>query len=223
MSRPGPDRFLACPHCGARARKGTFSSLSFMGSSRWSDGKRCSIPRLGPGIAACHRCERCFRLDDAKHVDPAEFQDPEGAFPSGFRWGYPPHVRELSEVEYLDALARGDFPDSPDVLRRVRFEAWWARNDPARAPGFVGLDAGAWTPRARANVGALSDSLGDAPHELHVRGEVLRELGAFAESRRMLEAALAIADSPDVRRLLELCEQRDSQVRLLHADGYLKP
>ena len=221
MSRPGPDRIRACPHCTAPARQGTFSSISFMGSSRWSDGRHYSIPSLGPSIVACHQCGRCFRLDDGKTVESVDFWDEEAANPMAARWEHP-YVRAPNEVEYLDALARGDFPDSPELMRRVRLEAWWARNDPARVPGFVGLDAGAWSPHARANVEALVASLGEQAHELQTRGEVRRELGDFTEARHSLERARAITDSPDVRCLLELCAQEDSQVRLLEADGMLR-
>lgn len=102
MTRPGPPRAIACPHCRAAARVPNFASISFMGSCLWSDGFGESIPSLGPTIIECARCNRCFRDVDAL---PAPAPKPD------LDW-----ISEPSEEAYYAAINRGDFSAAPDVI-----------------------------------------------------------------------------------------------------------
>ncbi len=221
MTRPGPDSISACPHCGEPARTSTYSSIAFYGSSTWSDGARLSFPGFPSTIVACMACHRCFREDDAAPVASAEPWDDDGARQIQAQWGDLPYIREPDESEYYLALARGDFPATPEAQREVRLRAWWKRNQPARTSTLPRLDAASLSPEARQNLEALLTLLSaDDEQDLLLKAEVYRELGRFTEATQVLQALPSTATALTVQRLLALCDAGDSQVTELAADGW---
>lgn len=239
--KPGPEQVVACPTCGMLERRRTLISGNTLGARVWSDGKVVApmLPK-NPDVVLCHGCGECYWLADARAVGtidlwPAE-EAPERSPllekarelglspPSGHarqavdpEWTAAPWVREPSEAEYYDALARG-LAVTSDQERSLRILAWWRSNDPER--GVVPHRSGGSAPanRREENLRALA-ALIDASNaeSLLLKAEVLRELGEFDAALEILERGPA---EPTTRfgQLRALCLARDARVRQLQSD-----
>jgi len=236
--KPGPERVVACPSCGALERCPTLLSGNTLGAHVWSDGKVLApmLPR-NPEVARCHGCGACYWLADAPVVGtldlwPAADATERSALleiarglgqppPSGYprrevdpTWTAAPRVREPTEAEYYDALASG-FGATAEKETTVRILAWWRSNDPERGlrPHLLGSSAPAG--RREENLRALLARLDESSAEgLLVEAEILRELGEFEGALKVLERAPA-GHAEAVEQLRSLCEVRDRRLHEL--------
>lgn len=104
---PGPDRVIACPHCGFLARQHTLISGNTFGAIFWSDGKR-EAPMLPefPAVAKCHGCKRFYWVNEAKVKGEIElFGDKSQGVPE--EWERAKPIEHLTIDEYIEALDTG--------------------------------------------------------------------------------------------------------------------
>jgi hypothetical protein len=218
--KPGPDVYLACPHCKAPARQYTLSSMHLGPGRQWTDGKgRSSFAPEAPWIAVCPACAACSWLRDMEVVDEIdpwdETEEKENARRRA-RWAGTPNIREPSDEEYYAALASGQFSETRDMERGVRLLAWWRRNEPFRYGSLVNGDGTAVSPGCRANLEALAAMLDDAVDaELVLRAEIHRELGEFDASRAASGAVVSGEAAAVARRLEAWCDLGDRRVQEL--------
>ncbi len=135
-------------------------------------------------------------------------------FPPG--WAELPAVRELPEADLLAALAAG-VTQGRDEERELRLRAWWAGNDPYRAPGATWKPFAEREPAARDNLRALLELLDpEQPLEHWMKAEALRELERFDEALALL---VWEPPQPELHRVAEhlraLARQRVPEVRVL--------
>ncbi len=208
---PGPDQIIECPHCKTLARVRTLISGNTFGAQWWTDGKMIApmLP-VSPAITRCRGCGRYFWISQAKVVGEippwlvspdalnerlAELMPSDQAARLKREWEkFPPEwkaaerVRELTEMEYLEAIQNG-MAHNREQERYLRICAWWAGNDPLRfsnperAPTILQR-----SPEALRNLERLLELLDETnPVERLQKAEVLRELGRFDEALQLLE------------------------------------
>jgi hypothetical protein len=203
--RPGPDRIVACPSCGAAARHITLLSGNTLGARVWTDGKQMA-PMLPspPEVVQCHACPTAYWLRSAKVVS-----GPDRAMSVG---SDVPRVEEPSEQEYYDAIAAG-LAKSAEEEVRLRVLAWWRANDELRSyEEGVRLPQRQLAQAFRENVETLVSLLANEQTDLLMRAEALRQLGRFDDAERVLRAVeLEYAWVAD--QIAEHCRNRDTAVR----------
>ncbi len=214
---PGPDRIVACPHCGALARHATLAPGGGLRATVWTDGLE-EAPMLPqpPAVLRCARCARFYWLADAEPVGVLAAGAPD-ADPA---WAAATPVRELSEAEHYLALEQGLARDGVEE-RALRILAWWRRNDPYRAwDGTAPQQQGdAWPPRpvsdaCRRNLLALAYGLDPHdPHALLMKAEAFRELGRFGDAKAVLADVGHSFHGRLVAQLHRLCDAGDTCVR----------
>lgn len=209
----GPEKVLACPHCGSLARTPTLLSGNTFGAIRWTDGKLLA-PML-PQMPVVHRCEACrgyFWLADARVIGRIELDAPEEAPPD---WRAAPAVEELDVEGYLEALEAG-LGDDPARERELRVLAWWTANDAYRAPdpgwkhpGPLELSSG-----MEANLRRLLSLLDAREEEDRLMiAEVARHLGDFNRVEVVLDSPWDDRYQEAVDRIRGLARARDRLVR----------
>ncbi len=226
---PGPDLVCACPDCEAIVRVGSLASWNNFGAIQWTDGRLGgeTIP-TGAAIRRCTSCGRFHWLRDLRELGEIDFFEPNVKPPEA--WTKAPFVpTDLPESTWFEALDAGLGRTIAEEIR-LRYEAFMAANDELRY-----RDDGRHRDATRENMKRLDALLarrrGD---DLLLRAEILRELGRFAEARRLLEPdrwrVVEVIRVHDVRgthiekqekrglrkvrdRLLELCGKRDRRVR----------
>jgi hypothetical protein len=214
---PGPDQIIACPHCGGLEQYATLRSGNTFGARTYTDGRQIApmLPKPPP-VVKCRHCAAFYWLRGAREV--GEINDPwgEGRSRAPEAWAAAQSVQEPTEAEYYDAIGAG-LAESPEQERSLRIFAWWRRNDALRDAGPDAASAASEAPeRWRANLEALLPLLDDAnPNDLVMRAEVYRELGHFDSARRALALIGQSEYSAVVKRLGQLCDERDTQVRSL--------
>ena len=181
--QPGPDIIRECPKCQARLVQETTASGNTMGATFWTDGKMdASMLPSRPLLVKCPKCGALLWIDEITKL--------------GEQWktyyGYPDEGREWtnsvatllpSEAEYLSLLAEGALPDKKE--RHLRFQVWWAANDPAR--NDQGVFEG-FSPAQEKNLAALLDLMDETdPDQRLTKAEILRELKRFDECIKLLE------------------------------------
>lgn len=210
---PGPDKIIACPHCGALARYGTLVSGNTFGSTRWTDGKM-EAPMLPqpPAVTRCVRCEEYYWLDDAKPVGELPFgQTPPWGTPK--EWLEAAPVQPLTIEQCAEALTR---PAAADALaaRDLRVFLWWALNDIVRLQVCETIPEN-YAELFSSNLEALLPLLSEeSPEDRLMRAEALRELDRCEEVAPLL-TGLSEDYAEAVRTIHDLAEQGDTIVRRL--------
>jgi hypothetical protein len=196
----------------------TVASGNTFGARVWTDGKHVA-PMLPhpPAVAICRHCAECFWLADAKEIGAVD-QWADEATQVDPAWRNAPGVKEPSEEEYYTALRKGLAADVQQE-RTLRILAWWRRNDtfrdaPQRESTNIASASGAWRPNLEALVGLLDEA---KENEQLMRAELLRELGEFGSSRRVLERVTSPDYARVVRQLRWLCDAQDTCVRQLQS------
>jgi hypothetical protein len=188
----GPDQIIECPNCAALARVFTLVSGNTSGATRWTDGKMIA-PMLPepPAIIKCSACGGFYWLSDARVIGelPTWGAEPDQA-PDD--WKSAEHVRELSESEYLQAIAAGAAHNTEQELH-LRINAWWAGNDPLRSDDQVTHQQPKAAPTrstaAITNLERLLEQLDtNNPDDRLMQAELLRELGRFEDATTLLNA-----------------------------------
>ncbi|MBN1922516.1 MAG: hypothetical protein JW892_14810 [Anaerolineae bacterium] len=196
--RPGPDKVIECPHCRTPARVFTLFSGNTCGARTWTDGKTIALMLPQPPfITKCSGCNHYFWLSEAKVIGEIPVWEPEMWLnPRTWRripgkWRAAKHVRELSEMESLEAIG---VPVAHNIEQEVhlRVRAWWASNDPMRSRDQCeGAQIQTASPRsleATMNLEHLLELLDESdPYERIVKAEVLRELGRFDDAIGLLD------------------------------------
>ncbi|MGA1383138.1 MAG: hypothetical protein ACO308_08855 [Burkholderiaceae bacterium] len=76
MTRISGYLISACPHCGARYRRPTYSSMNFMALQHWTDGHtEGSLMPPGEFMRYCSSCESIFHIQDIVDVDEIGVED----------------------------------------------------------------------------------------------------------------------------------------------------
>jgi hypothetical protein len=209
--RPGPDRIVACPSCGAAARHITLLSGNTLGARVWTDGKQMA-PMLPspPEVVQCHACPTAYWLRSAKVVS-----GPDRAMSVG---SDVPRVEEPSEQEYYDAIAAG-LAKSAEEEVRLRVLAWWRANEELRSyEEGVLLPTRPLSQAFQENLEMLLSLLDDEQSHLLMRAEALRQLGRFDDAERVLrEVDLEYEWAAD--QIVEHCRNRDTTVRPMELPG----
>lgn len=213
---PGPDRVVACPHCGAVARQQTLFSGNTFGAVYWSDGKREApmLPDL-PALTRCHGCRRLYWLQDARQLGELDAPGPRQQVPE--EWHRAPCAQAPDVEDYAEALTGGLASDRHrEQYLRVRL--WWAINDLVR--GRPGAEIPAeYRDLFYENLRGLFALLDeDNPAERVPKAEVAREAGDFAEALRLLEEV-----PPGFGWVADVIRERarggDARVALLNPHG----
>lgn len=216
----GPDRVIECPDCGTLATVFTLISGNTFGARWWTDGKMIA-PMLPepPAITVCKGCNRYYWLSDAKvvgEIPTLVLPSEEASVPDD--WRSAEEARELSEAEYLEAIAAGMGRNREEELH-LRMSAWWAGNDAMRLDsqdeGGGSLPFRVRSAAATANLEHLLEQLGtEDPDERLMKAELARELGRFEEAVKILDSTGA--PSPATT---DGYEKSEALIRRLAEDG----
>lgn len=223
---PGPDQIIACPSCETPAKYATLLSGNTFGARLWTDGKQEApmLPRP-PAVVKCQHCAAFYWLVDAKPLGELEFwgEDPlapqdgwasaeEHPLAVPQTWRTAPYVEEPTEAEYYGVIRAG-LAKNPKQERALRIFAWWRSNDPFReAEEAPAVSA----PGERdENLRRLLPLLDESGSDCVIRGEVLRELGRWAEAEAALRRATAPEVASAVAQIMALCQAHDRMVREL--------
>lgn len=182
--KPGPDIVLACPQCEAPIVHFTLASGNTIGAQIWTDGKMMApmLPQL-PAITKCKNCAQYFWLHKARKLGEIPLWG-EGRENIPAKWKVAQQVGELTEAEYLEALGRG-LAINRDQEIHLRTEAWRAGNDLTRFSET--LESSTRDDESSQNLHQLSILLDESiPRERIIKAEVMRNLGNFKESLRLL-------------------------------------
>jgi hypothetical protein len=216
---PGPDVILACPRCEAPVRLPTMATIHLGLGRHWTDGKgRDSLAPETPRVARCPRCDRCHWLRDAVVVDEIAPWDDTGwrHVRREVRWAGTPRLREPTDEEYYVALDAGELAADPATERGVRLLAWWKRNEPFRYGSDAHGDGTAASAGCRRNLEALVALLDEANDEERLLiAEVHRELGEFADAKRLTGSLVAGPAAAVARRLEAWCDAGNRRVQEL--------
>lgn len=183
--KPGPDHVLECPHCKTPVVIFTLASGNTSDARIWTDGKIIApmLPSL-PAVTRCKKCALFFWIHEARKIGEIPLW---GAYRENIpaSWKDAGRVGELSELEYLDALASGAAKNRDQELY-LRMEAWRAGNDPQRfcekEEPFIRSDV------SNKNLLQLGTMLDEKKvNERIIKAEVMRQMGRFEESIRLLE------------------------------------
>jgi hypothetical protein len=184
----------------------------------WTDGKQEApmLPRP-PAVVKCGGCGGCYWLADAEKIGELDLWGesqlaPDDPMAPPESWLAAEYVLEPDEPEYYAALRSGLAPDAQQE-RALRIFAWWRSNDPYRDNEEPSPTCN--TERDE-NLRALLPLLGGASDSDHVLcGEVLRELGQYAEAEEVLRQVRSPEYGPAVEQIVARCRAADPVVREL--------
>lgn len=197
----------ACPHCGGTKKLLSLISGNTFGGVVWSDAKNVypMLPRLSP-VQRCPHCGKYGFLSDFKLVGDGTAHlddDPKDRF-----------CLETGALNYGQSVEafRELLPqtDGPERVKTLRVLLLHAMNDRfGRRDGSAGM-----TPEERAlfrdNALALIGLLGE---DDLLSAELYREIGEFAECRRLMEN-IKVAENLEAfaEELLRRADASDSRV-----------
>lgn len=186
---PGPDRIIACPHCGFLARQHTLLSGNTFGAIFWTDGKMLApmLPEF-PEITRCAQCAHLYWIEDASVIGEERYGEPIPA-----EWKHAQPVRALTQGEFREAIQMG-LGTNAERECYLRLHYWWARNDPLREEETTPAppDYSDWERENFARLQELLDR--DAPGERLMLAEIHREIGDFDTALQLVQ------DIPDSHR-----------------------
>ncbi len=201
---PGPPVIRECPGCHQALEQLTILSGNLNGAKTWTDGK-VMAPMLPdfPLLAPCPHCGVLVWIYEARELwrkglgQPATSEWNEA-------WDHLKLLALPSEKALLDYATTNKLTTEKEVY--VRLRAWWLANDPYRFKEDG--DRLAWSEVQRANLVALASLLDTKQdHNRHLKAEIARELGNFAECEKLLSDELN-----------EKCEQTAKIIRALAAN-----
>ncbi len=220
--QPGPDEIIECLKCRALARVPSLLSGNTIGARWWTDGKMeaMMLPQY-PEITRCGACAAFYWVSDARRIGEIDYNDDSKRRQIPEEWGEAEKIEELSEDEYLQAIAGGlGKPRKRELYLRTR--AWWAGNDAFRTPETdkPGQPAPPRSPAATANLERLFKLLRtkDITERL-LKAEVARELGRFDEALEILRSEFPSQYQRVVTLMQELSQAKDPMVREIAVDN----
>ena len=248
--KPGPDLIAACPRCKRRAKVPSLASGNTSGARYWTDGKIQApmLPRRPP-ITPCRGCGHVYWWHDTVVGEStsgwivAAFAALIYGVPVLAYFGVPRMIllgigvagpvaavalairrhRQIvqppSEAHFLEALEAGLGKDK-DREMTLRLHAWWAANEPARAPLpapasplTAAPDAPRWSGAQEENLRRLYELLDQSePAERLLKAEAARELGDFEGATSLLSGEIPDEQAPIAARIRELSAMRDAAV-----------
>lgn len=212
--KQGPDKVLECPNCKTAIIIFTLASGNTVDAQTWTDGKMIApmLPQL-PALTKCSTCAHYFWLSEATVIGEIPLWGPElDKIPEN--WKKAERVRDLTEIEYLEAIRKGAALNRDQELY-LRLGAWWAGNDPQRdmnytpeASGFIRTHEGIH------NLKRFSGLLDENnPQERLFKAEAMRELGLFSEALNLLVFNFPKEYENNVNLIRDLAEKKDFLLR----------
>lgn len=198
----GPTIIISCPHCGHYAKRDTIISGNTFGAEFWSDGKRIApmLPDF-PSLVLCRKCDQFYWVKDAKKVDEINT--------------YGERTDKWLEIEYVDSPTLQEYIRALETIPQERFlrlNIWWSYNNYFREGKENEI-----TPEIefmnKDNLSLLLTLLNESDdNDLMMKGEVLRCLGRFEESRQLLEKV----ENPNLKEVKEkfLTEINNKNIRV---------
>lgn len=195
--RPGPDRVIECPECGALHRVFSLLSGNTFGATYYSDGKMIApmMPEP-PRITRCDQCRKLFWVAEARQIgeisphitEEAHIEEDWKYQGADKAWISAPQVSELSEEEFFEAI-EGGFAVGTARERDIRILTWWRSNDLYRSEDAESEHRDvARAPRAVSNMEKLFKLLdADDPRQRIMKAEVARHLRNFDVCISLLE------------------------------------
>ncbi|HXG21431.1 MAG TPA: hypothetical protein VNN62_20450 [Methylomirabilota bacterium] len=213
---PGPDRIIACPHCGFLARQHTLLSGNTIGAILWSDGKM-EAPMLPefPAVTKCRGCKRFYWVDEAEVKGELKpFGSKSKRVPK--EWMRAEPIEHLTIDEYIEALDAG-VGTNVEKERYLRVHFWWAVNDIVRRNPNAKIPT-RYIEKLHENLRKLFALLDERnPKDRIMKAEIAREMGDFAQAIRLLEDVPAnlrwIADA-----IIDLSRKKSNLVTQLRPD-----
>lgn len=215
---PGPDKVLKCPQCETPTIIFTLASGNTIDAQTWTDGKMIApmLPQL-PALTKCRSCAHFFWLSDAEILGEIPLWGLElENIPES--WKKAERVRDLTEIEYLEALKAGAAHNRDQELY-LRLGAWWAGNDPQRVIDYNRQTIDFLrTKEGIQNLKLFCDLLDENnPRERLFKAEAMRELGLFSEALNLLVFSYPKEFENIVNLIRELSEKKDSLLKEITA------
>jgi len=177
---PGPTKIRECSACGKHVTEHTIGSGNTFGARFWTDGK-IDAPMLPdqPWLIKCQHCGTLVWIDELTQVGKIDPGGVETLYGSRFPDARPGLVPTLQD--YTAFLETGLSDKQKE--RYVRLRSWWAGNDSRRGSNQSKPLNSFETENLRAFVNLLDES---EEGDRLMKAEALRELGEFAEAKRLL-------------------------------------
>jgi hypothetical protein len=177
---PGSTIIRECSACRKHVAEQTIGSGNTFGARFWTDGK-IDAPMLPdqPWLIKCQHCGTLVWIDEltqAGKIDPGGVETLYGSRFSDARPGLAPTLQD-----YAAFLETGLSDKQKE--RYVRLRYWWAGNDSRRGSDQSKPLDSFETENLRAFVNLLDES---EEGDRLMKAEALRELGEFAEAKRLL-------------------------------------
>lgn len=204
---PGSNMIIQCPHCDNKLKQKTIKSGNTFNAKYWTDGKR-EAPMLPDSIvvSVCEKCNNYFWVEDAEIIDETnpgeeEYSDLE-------------YLQELTLEQYIDALKKKEIRSEEDTFYLL-LQIWWKYND-----YFRENNEGALSQNVKNKMPSLLNKLlrmfdENDDNNLMMKGELLRELGRFAEAGKTLNKITTPEYSQAKQFILELVKDEVSELREL--------
>ncbi|WP_417345888.1 hypothetical protein [Ferrimonas sp.] len=198
--RYGPERWLACNHCGGALRFRALPQVDARLAQLWSDGyvDSPSVPEQ-PLVVACGHCQAAVWLPELADAPCCEGGD----------------YRALTEAElWTQAEAYGEEPSEHQL--HVRLRLWQLANHRHRG----GESQVTWSERERGNLERILGLLDlSSATEVMTAVEVSRQLGLFNQALGLLVQLEAELPSALVTEVEQRIKARDSRVFCFKANG----
>lgn len=213
---PGPANVLSCPFCGSTKEVMSLASGNTLGATVWSDTRRDypMLPEVSP-IQECPHCHKFYFIEQAKHEYS---KDPDS------------EMRSFGELGKLTFLQLIEAKKQMDTLSLTKMQRWilnhqifMAYNDTfRRQPEKVAFPPSDDQKELYyKTIDELLDGI-DLSEEYELfHAELLREIGRFEESKKILLNHKSDDDKWVVDAMLRHIAEKASEPFLLIDNGNL--
>ncbi|MFO7815126.1 MAG: hypothetical protein R6V14_05255 [Halanaerobiales bacterium] len=204
---PGLDIIIRCPYCDNKLKQETLKWGNTINAKYWTDGKR-EAPMLPDGIVVtiCKKCNNYFWVEYAEIIDEVD--------PSEEKYTDLEYLEELTFEQYIDSLQKIEIRIEEDTCYLLR-QIWWKYNDYFRENNEAELSQ-----EIKNKIPDLLNKLlnifdENVDNDLMMKGELLRELGRFAEAEKKLNKINTPQYSQAKQFILDLAKNEVSELREL--------
>lgn len=157
-------------------------------------------------VTICNNCDKYFWVDEANIIDEVE--------PSEEKYSELEYLKDLTLERYIDALDEIEIRNEEDTFY-LMLHIWWKYNDYFREDNQKELSE-----NIKKEVHSLLNKLLDIfdesnDNQLMMKGELLRELGQFAEAKKTLNKITTPEYSKAKKYIKDLVQKRISELREL--------